>query len=86
MGVEIIKIESIYHVCTIKNEKGEICSGHLKEWMTAPDSVRKQVPAGYKLYRCKRCKAAYAGPPQEHLHASKQSQVIPPQNIEVTTK
>jgi hypothetical protein len=83
MGVEIIKLEGKHFVCTIKNEKGDICSGHLKEYMTAPDSVRKQVTQGFKLYRCKRCKTIYASPPQEHLHASKEDEVIPPQNVEV---
>lgn len=85
MGLEIAKLEGIHHVCTKKNEKGEICSGHLKEWMTAPDVVVKQTPAGYKLYRCKRCRAAYSAPAQEHLRAAKSGQVIPPQNLEVLT-
>ena len=83
MGVEITKLESKHFVCTVKNEKGEICSGHLKEYMTAPDSVRKQVQQGYKLYRCKRCKTIYAGPAHEHLHGANKGEVIPPQILEV---
>lgn len=80
--MEIIKIDTKATVCTIKNEKGEICSGHLKQWLDAPNDVRKQVPKGYQLYRCKRCRAAYMGPLHEHLIAAKGGQVLNPQTDE----
>ena len=82
MGTEIIKLDKQQSVCTIKNEKGEICSGHLKEYMTASDSLRKQLPAKHTLYRCKRCKAVYMSPNQEHLHDAKGGVVLPPQTDE----
>jgi hypothetical protein len=82
MGVEVIKLDKAQTVCTIKNEKGEICSGHLKEFMLAPDAIRKQAPANFTLYRCKRCKAVYMAPSQAHLHAGKGGNVLNPQTDE----
>lgn len=55
-------------VCTVKNEKGENCSGHLKQWLTAPEEIVKQAAAGNTIHRCQRCAAVYEGPPQEYLH------------------
>ncbi|MEW6732799.1 MAG: hypothetical protein AB1489_15845 [Acidobacteriota bacterium] len=84
--MEIIKLANHQQVCSVKNEKGEICSGHLKEWMTAPDSVIKQLKPGQRLYRCKRCKTAYMSPPQNHLHAGEGGVMLPPQTPEVIIK
>ena len=82
MGTEIIRSDQKMSNCSIKNEKGEICGGHLKEYMLAPDSMRKQLPAKYSLYRCKRCKAVYMAPGQQHLYAGKGGSVLPPQTDE----
>ena len=55
-------------VCTVKNEKGENCGAHVKQWYTAPlEAIRKAAP-GNTLHRCQRCNAVYEGPPQEYLH------------------
>ena len=55
-------------VCTVKNEKGERCQGHVKEWQTAtPDEMKKAAP-GNRLHRCQRCWTIYEGPPQEFLY------------------
>jgi hypothetical protein len=55
-------------VCTVKNEKGEKCQGHVKQWQTAPADVRAKAAPGNTLHRCQRCWAIYEGPPQEFLH------------------
>jgi len=55
-------------VCTVKNEKGENCTGHVKQWHTAPADVRKKAADGNTIHRCQRCYAIYEGPPQEYLH------------------
>ena len=55
-------------VCTVKNEKGEKCQGHVKQWQTAPADVRAKAAPGNTLHRCQRCFAIYEGPPQEYLH------------------
>lgn len=55
-------------VCTVKNEKGERCQAHVKQWQTAPPDVVKKAAAGNTIHRCQRCYAIYEGPPQEYLH------------------
>ena len=55
-------------VCTVKNEKGESCTGHVKQWNTAPKDVRSRAAQGNTIHRCQRCFAIYEGPPQEYLH------------------
>lgn len=55
-------------ICTVKDEKGQNCSGHVKQWLTASaDLVAKAAP-GNTLHRCQRCFTIYEGPPQEYLH------------------
>lgn len=55
-------------VCTVKDEKGNKCSGHVKQWHTAPPDVASKAAPGNTLHRCQRCYAIYEGPPQEYLH------------------
>ncbi|HEY7914821.1 MAG TPA: hypothetical protein VIG62_23120 [Blastocatellia bacterium] len=58
-------------VCTVKNEKGENCTGHVKQWYTAPAGALEKAARGNTLHRCQRCFAIYEGPPQEYLHPKK---------------
>ena len=55
-------------VCTVKNEKGENCSGHVKQWYTATKEERAKAASGNTLHRCQRCFAVYEGPEQQHLN------------------
>lgn len=55
-------------VCTVKDEKGQNCQGHVKQWSTAPDDVVSKAAPGNTLHRCQRCFTIYEGPPQEYLH------------------
>lgn len=55
-------------VCTVKDEKGESCHGHVKRWYTAPPEVAQKAAPGNVIYRCQRCNTIYEGPPREYLH------------------
>jgi hypothetical protein len=55
-------------VCTVKDEKGKNCQGHVKQWLTAPPEVIKKAASGNTIHRCQRCFTIYEGPPQEYLH------------------
>lgn len=55
-------------VCTVKNEKGVNCTGHVKQWLTAPQDVIERAAPGNTIHRCQRCYTIYEGPPQEYLH------------------
>ena len=55
-------------VCTVKNEKGDNCTGHVKQWLTAPDDVTEKAAPENTIHRCQRCYTIYEGPPQEYLY------------------
>jgi hypothetical protein len=55
-------------VCTVKDEKGQNCQGHVKQWLTAPEDVVSKAAPGNTIHRCQRCFTIYEGPPQEYLH------------------
>lgn len=55
-------------VCTVKNEKGVNCQGHVKQWLTVPPDVVGKAAPGNTIHRCQRCFTIYEGPPQEYLH------------------
>jgi hypothetical protein len=44
--------------CDVRNEKGELCVGHLKRWYTPDEAVVAELGAG-EVYRCERCRALY---------------------------
>ncbi len=58
-------------VCTVKDEKGQNCQGHVKQWLTAPAAVVAKAATGNTIHRCQRCFTIYEGPPQEYLHPKK---------------
>lgn len=58
-------------VCTVKDEKGKSCTGHVKQWFTAPADVIAKAAPGNTIHRCQRCFAIYEGPPQEYLQPNK---------------
>ena len=55
-------------VCTVKDEKGQNCTGHIKEWHTAPPEALSKAANGNTLHRCQRCNAIYEGPPAQYLN------------------
>jgi hypothetical protein len=67
-GGEYLPLALGQTVCTVKNEKGENCQAHVKQWLTAPPEVVRKAAPGNTIHRCQRCYAIYEGPPQEFLH------------------
>jgi hypothetical protein len=55
-------------VCTRKDEKGQNCTGHVKQWYTAAPEIKARAASGNTLHRCQRCFTIYEGPPQEFLY------------------
>ena len=49
--------------CNEKNEKGQLCCGHLKRWFGYGDEVRQAC--GDEVYRCERCKTLYLPNPED---------------------
>jgi|GEM_PF-1704196 hypothetical protein len=91
--MEILTLQNpdIQHNCTVKkvDDKGKesVCNGHLREWLTVPDDLRKQLKPGETYYRCRRCGAVYRGPLRRHLRGVQATTgalipqpVLPPQS------
>jgi hypothetical protein len=51
--------------CNEKNEKGEICAGHLKRWYFFGDEVKRRYGPEAEIYRCEHCKTLYLPNPEE---------------------
>ncbi|MEO7142016.1 MAG: hypothetical protein ABI165_00775 [Bryobacteraceae bacterium] len=51
--------------CSEKDEKGEMCAGHLKRWFFFGDEVKQKFGANAEIYRCERCKTLYLPNPAE---------------------
>lgn len=49
--------------CNEKNEKGQLCCGHLKRWFTYGSEIRQKF--GDEVYRCERCKTIYLPNPDD---------------------
>ena len=63
--------------CDVKNEKGELCLGHLKRWYQADEATQKQAGEGVELYRCERCHALYRPVAADHSSAGLNYRVKP---------
>jgi len=51
--------------CSLKDEKGKLCAGHLKRWYFFGDEVKKLYGGNAEIYRCERCKTIYLPNPEE---------------------
>ena len=51
--------------CDEKDEKGNVCCGHLKRWYEYPPEVEAVVGKNAELYRCENCKTLYRPNPKE---------------------
>jgi hypothetical protein len=56
-GLKVKRRVPRMRACDEKNEKGAICSGHLKRWFRASAEVAGKF--GAELYHCERCKTIY---------------------------
>ena len=51
--------------CDEKDEKGNVCCGHLKRWYEYPPEVEAVVGKKAELYRCENCKTLFRPNPKE---------------------
>lgn len=52
--------------CNEKNEKGQLCTGHLKRWFEYDGEMRRKF--GDEIYRCEHCRTLYLPNPNEEPH------------------
>jgi len=51
--------------CDEKDEKGQVCCGHLKRWYEYPPEVEAVIGKNAEIYRCENCKTLYRPNPAE---------------------
>lgn len=61
------KLTSAQTVCNVKNEKGKLCNGHLKQQSTGGEGAEVHLRGDDVLFKCQACGALYMGPPLGHL-------------------
>ena len=61
------KITNAQTVCNVKNEKGKLCNGHLKQLRTGGEGAEVHLRGDDVLYKCQSCGTLYMGPPLGHL-------------------
>jgi hypothetical protein len=54
-------------VCNVKNEKGKLCNGHLKQLRTGGEGSEVHLRGDDVLFKCQSCGTLYMGPPLGHL-------------------
>jgi hypothetical protein len=59
MALEFTERRTGQYICTRKDEKGKMCSGHLKRWDQPGPEVAREAGAGAEIFRCERCRALY---------------------------
>ncbi|MDT4966583.1 MAG: hypothetical protein QOJ64_1320 [Acidobacteriota bacterium] len=61
------RITNAQTVCNVKNEKGKLCNGHLKQLRTGGEEAEVHLRGDDVLYKCQSCGTLYMGPPLGHL-------------------
>jgi hypothetical protein len=61
------KITNAQTVCNVKNEKGKLCNGHLKQLHTGGEGAEVHLRGDDVLYKCQACGTLYMGPPLGHV-------------------
>lgn len=64
-GTKIRRCAPRMRACSLKNDKGKLCAGHLKRWYFYPPEVAQRFGADAELYRCERCLTIYLPNEQE---------------------
>src|ERR1043165_5499911 len=60
------RITNAQTVCNVKNEKGKLCNGHLKQLRTGGEGAEVHLRGDDVLYKCQSCGTLYMGPPLGH--------------------
>ncbi|HEX8706823.1 MAG TPA: hypothetical protein VF723_01060 [Pyrinomonadaceae bacterium] len=61
------KIVNAQTVCNVKNEKGKLCNGHLKQTHTGGEAAEAHLRGDDVLFKCQSCGTLYMGPPLGHV-------------------
>lgn len=61
------KITNAQTVCNLKNEKGKLCNGHLKQLHSGGEGAQIHLRGDDILYKCQACGTLYMGPPLGHV-------------------
>ena len=61
------KITNAQTVCNVKNEKGKLCNGHLKQLRTGGEEAEIHLRGDDVLFKCQSCATLYMGPPLGHV-------------------
>ena len=61
------KIVNAQTVCNVKNEKGKLCNGHLKQVRTGGEPAEVHLRGDDVLFKCQSCGTLYMGPPLGHV-------------------
>jgi hypothetical protein len=61
------KITNAQTVCNVKNEKGKLCNGHLKQARTGGEPSEVHLRGDDVLFKCQSCGTLYMGPPLGHV-------------------
>lgn len=71
------KITNAQTVCNVKNEKGKLCNGHLKQLRTGGEEAEIHLRGDDVLFKCQSCGTLYMGPPLGHVRdPSKQQRFV----------
>jgi hypothetical protein len=61
------KVTNAQTVCNVKNEKGKLCNGHLKQLGTGGETATVHLRGDDVLFKCQSCGTLYMGPPLGHV-------------------
>jgi hypothetical protein len=61
------KVTNAQTVCNVKNEKGKLCNGHLKQLSTGGETATVHLRGDDVLFKCQSCGTLYMGPPLGHV-------------------
>src|SRR2546427_6788765 len=61
------RITNAQTVCNEKNERGNLCNGHLKQLPTAGEPAEVHLRGDDVLFKCQTCGTLYMGPPLGHV-------------------
>src|SRR5215212_905299 len=61
------KITNAQTVCNVKNEKGKLCNGHIKQVQTGGEPAEVHLRGDDVLFKCQSCGTFYMGPPLGHV-------------------
>ncbi len=77
MSITFLEKKPGQRACSQKDEKGELCVGHLKRWYQAPAEVVSAAGHDAQVFRCERCHALYLPSAKDTSSAGLQYEVRP---------